>query len=103
MLPIPSDDSPCILVCQNRTCHKQGSEAVLAAFQAQAPPTFLVYGSQCLGQCGNGPMVRIVPEDVWYWQVRAEEVPAIVQRHLIDGHPIVAMLYPKFHPPDRHS
>lgn len=48
-------------------------------------------------------MVRIVPEDVWYWQVRAEEVPAIVQRHLIDGHPIVAMLYPKFHPPDRHS
>lgn len=98
-----SSQSYYVLVCQNRTCRKQGSEKVLAAFQAHAPVGVTIEGSQCLGQCGNGPMVRILPDDSWYWQVNADEVPAIVQRHLMDGYPIVAMLYPKFHPPERYS
>jgi (2Fe-2S) ferredoxin len=43
-------------------------------------------------------MVRVLPEDIWYWQVQAEEVPAIIERHLLGGQPVAAMLYPKFHP-----
>lgn len=50
-----------------------------------------------MGQCGNGPMIRVLPEDVWYHQVRPDEVPAIIQRHLIGGQPVQAMLYPGFH------
>jgi (2Fe-2S) ferredoxin len=86
-----------VWICQHRSCLKQGSDRVLAAFQARAIPTVEIIPIHCLGQCGNGPMVRILPEDIWYWQVSPEEVPAIVDRHLIHGHPIQAMLYPGFH------
>ena len=90
---ISSDRSPQkILVCQNRTCRKQGSAEVLAAFRESCQgtgdggtgetPVLRVEGSGCLGHCGSGPMVLVLPEEVWYSQVRVEEVPAVVERHL---------------------
>jgi (2Fe-2S) ferredoxin len=71
-----------VLVCQNRTCRKQGARQVLEAFQAYSVPGVEVIGSGCLGQCGRGPMVLILPEKIWYYGVRADEVAAIAQRHL---------------------
>lgn len=70
---------------------------VLAAFQTHAQPDVTVEGSRCLGQCGNGPMVVVLPEEVWYCRVQPEEVPAVAERHLRQGKPIHAMLYRKFH------
>jgi (2Fe-2S) ferredoxin len=86
-----------VLVCQNRTCRKQGARKVLAAFQAQLVPGVEIESSSCLGQCGMGPMVLVLPEEVWYCGVRADEVLAIAQRHLREGKPVTAMLYKKFH------
>jgi len=45
-----------VLVCQNRTCRKQGAAKVLAAFEKLSPSEVEVVASSCLGQCGNGPM-----------------------------------------------
>ncbi len=55
-----------------------------------------------MGQCGNGPMVRVLPDDIWYGQVRPDEVPAIVEHHLQNGQPIRAMLYARFHSKRQH-
>jgi (2Fe-2S) ferredoxin len=84
------------LICQSNACRKGGSAKVLTAFQAMQPEAS-VMASVCLGQCGNGPMVLILPEQVWYDRVQPDEVPAIVQRHLEEGKPIKAMLYRRFH------
>lgn len=84
-----------VLVCQNLTCRKQGATEVLAAFQKMPIPGYAVVGTPCMGQCGNGPMVRIVPEEIWYSHVQPGEVPSVITRHLIGGQPIQAMLYPK--------
>ncbi|MDX2242642.1 MAG: (2Fe-2S) ferredoxin domain-containing protein [Leptolyngbyaceae cyanobacterium bins.302] len=89
--------SPCVLVCQNRSCKKQGAIAVLQSLQALNLRGWQVVASPCMGQCGSGPMVRVLPEDVWYWRVRPEEVATIAQRHLIGGHPVREMLYPVVH------
>lgn len=86
-----------VLVCQNRTCRKQGGAKVLAAFQAHPVAGVEVKGSSCLGQCGNGPMVLVTPEQIWYSSVQPSEVPVVVERHLLAGRPIAAMLYPRFH------
>lgn len=93
-----------VLICQNRSCRKAGSAKVLAAFQAEllslaalSPADIQIIGSACLGQCGNGPMVLVMPEQVWYHRIQAEEVPAIVQRHLKEGQWVKPLLYPKFH------
>lgn len=86
-----------VLVCQSRTCGKLGAAAVLAAFQMSPVADVTVIGSGCLGQCGNGPMVLVEPEQVWYSRVHPNEVSAVVERHLRGGQPVAAMLYPKFH------
>lgn len=93
-----SFNSPeCVRVCQNRTCKKQGAAKILAAFQAIPVPGVTVMGSTCLGQCGNGPMVLVLPEMVWYSGVRLSEVPIIVEQHLLGGAVVTQMLYHRFH------
>ncbi|XWK86577.1 MAG: (2Fe-2S) ferredoxin domain-containing protein [Phormidium sp.] len=87
-----------VLICQSKACRKLGAAKVLAAFLAHPVPDVTVTASTCLGQCGNGPMVLIEPEHIWYDRIHPDEVPAVVEKHLKNGKPIVAMLYPKFHP-----
>ena len=87
-----------VLVCHSNACRKQGAVKVLAAFQVNSVAGVSAIASPCLGQCGNGPMVLILPEEVWYSGVHPDEVPAVVERHLRGGKPVKAMLYRKFHP-----
>ena len=42
----------------------------------------------CLDQCEHGPMVVVYPEAVWYGNVRPEDAAAIVEEHLVGGHPV---------------
>ncbi|MGP1383762.1 MAG: (2Fe-2S) ferredoxin domain-containing protein [Thainema sp.] len=89
-----------VIVCQNTACRKAGSANVLKAFEtaiADADVDVELEGRRCLGQCGSGPMVLVLPDQIWYERVQVAEVPAIVQRHLRDGQPIQAMLYRRFH------
>ncbi|MBE9201385.1 MULTISPECIES: (2Fe-2S) ferredoxin domain-containing protein [unclassified Nodularia (in: cyanobacteria)] len=88
----------CVRVCQNRTCKKQGAAEVLAAFTAFSIPDVTVTASGCLGQCGNGPMVLVLPDMVWYSGVRPNEVPLMVEQHLLGGQSVKRMLYYRFHP-----
>jgi (2Fe-2S) ferredoxin len=73
-----SSDPICILICQNRTCRKQGSAGVLAAFQELAPASIPIESSGCLGQCGNGPMVLVLPVQTWYTFVHLQDVSTIL-------------------------
>lgn len=68
-----------IVICHHRTCRKQGSPKVLAAFAAIAlPPEVEVIASGCLGQCGNGPMVLLLPSEILYRQVSPQDVAIVV-------------------------
>ncbi|MEL6461744.1 MAG: (2Fe-2S) ferredoxin domain-containing protein [Cyanobacteria bacterium J06621_15] len=86
-----------VRVCQNRTCKKQGAVKVLAAFEENPVSEVTVISSSCLGQCGNGPMVLILPEMVWYSNVRPSEVKKVVEQHLSGGKRVEQMLYHRFH------
>lgn len=87
-----------VIVCLGRSCRRYNSEKVLAAFKQQDLSVPIELNTaKCLGQCGNGPMVLVEPEAVWYSRVRPQEVSSIVKRHLIGQSPVTEMLYPKFH------
>ncbi|MEM6448708.1 MAG: (2Fe-2S) ferredoxin domain-containing protein [Cyanobacteria bacterium P01_D01_bin.105] len=73
-----------IRVCQNITCHKQGSAKVLAAFEKHAPDGVVVEGSSCLGHCGSGPNVLILPENEWCLHVQPKDVNSLVRQYLDD-------------------
>lgn len=90
-------DGRCVLVCQHRSCLANGSEAVLAAFEAADLNDFMVMGTGCQGQCSSGPTVRIVPEEAWYCRVKPSDVPVIVEQHLLGGKRVEAKLHPRIH------
>jgi uncharacterized protein (DUF952 family) len=66
-----------VLICQHLTCRKQGSAKVLAAFRGLKTPNVTYEGCGCLGNCGNGPMVLILPARIWYYLVQPHDVPKI--------------------------
>jgi (2Fe-2S) ferredoxin len=75
-----------------------GAKKVLAVFESNPVAGVTVETSSCFGLCGNGPMVLVLPEQVWYWRVHPDEVPVIVDRHLQGGIPVQAMMYPPLRP-----
>lgn len=97
----PETDSPpesrCVLVCQYHSCLKNGSAAVLAAFEAQKVAGVKVEACSCQGQCTTGPTVRVTPEEIWYCRVKPSDVPLIVEEHLKGGKPVEALFNPRIH------
>ncbi|MEM1169118.1 MAG: (2Fe-2S) ferredoxin domain-containing protein [Cyanobacteria bacterium P01_H01_bin.35] len=71
-----------LLVCQNRSCLKQSSAKLLAAFQTFNIPNIAVKKSVCLGKCGSGAMVLDFPEER-YICVDSKNISVIVERHLL--------------------
>ena len=74
-----------------------GSEQVLKAFQAFISPTLMVSASSCLGLCGGGPNVRVIPDDIWYCRVRPEDALLIFDQHIQGGNPVKRLLHPRLH------
>jgi len=88
-----------VLVCQYRTCCKDGAEQVLLALQqAQAIDNVTVEACGCLGLCGSGPMVLVLPDQVYYWQMNPEKAQKVIASHLLANEPITAMMHPRLHP-----
>jgi NADH-quinone oxidoreductase subunit F len=74
-----------ILVCCETGCIANGSLAVAEALAKQielsgADATVEAYIKQtgCMGYCGHGPLVRVMPDDISYYRVKAKDAPDIV-------------------------
>jgi sirohydrochlorin cobaltochelatase len=75
-----------VAVCTNRTCAADGAPTVLErlrqATRDSADCTARITRSSCLGKCGDGPMVAVYPDGVWYGGVGEEDAERIVSSHL---------------------
>ena len=87
----------CVLVCQHQSCLRQGSIAVLEAFQAANLSDVTIEASGCQGQCNIGPTVRVTPDEIWYYRVKSEDVSRIIEEHLKNGEPVQEKLNPRIH------
>ena len=47
----------------------------------------------CFSQCGNGPMLVVYPDDVWYAAVSPDDVTELVSEHLLAGRPVERLRY----------
>lgn len=48
----------------------------------------------CLDTCEFGPSVVIYPDNVWYGKVTPQDVPEIVQSHLVLANPVKRLQIP---------
>ncbi len=98
-----------VFVCENRRdpadprgcCAAKDSHAVLDALKAELHRRGLkgqvrANSSGCLDNCADGPSVVVYPEGVWYGHVRPEDVPEIVERHLVNGVPVERLRLKKY-------
>ena len=74
-------------------CKNAGGEEVASAFKKELSARGLkrvvrANKAGCLDQCALGAAVVVYPEGVWYGRVKPEDVPEIVERHLIGGQPV---------------
>ncbi|KAK7320221.1 hypothetical protein RJT34_04957 [Clitoria ternatea] len=51
-----------IRVCTNRACRRQGSFETLETMSCIAPPNATVKSCGCLGRCGGGPNLVVLPD-----------------------------------------
>ena len=88
-----------VFVCTSgKTCAEQDSEDVLKCMRKEISDLGLkssirINKSGCLDQCGNGPMVVVYPEGVWYGGVDENGAKKIVEEHLVGGEPVKKYLY----------
>jgi (2Fe-2S) ferredoxin len=57
-----------------------------------------INNSGCLDQCGNGPMIAVYPENVWYSAVAIGDADAIFHEHLVGGQPVERLRYHPLQP-----
>src|SRR3979409_774407 len=90
-----------VFVCSGKSCSAVGSAEVLAAFEQQLKERGILFGrvakgkkpnrsvvlTECasVGFCAIGAAVMVYPDGVWYAQVRAADVPEIIDQHLLNG------------------
>ncbi|KHK01082.1 NADH-ubiquinone oxidoreductase-F iron-sulfur binding region domain-containing protein [Desulfovibrio sp. TomC] len=98
-----------VIVCAGTGCVANGSKKVLAALEVQMAAAGLdvvlefrpeghgdgvrVSHSGCQGFCQMGPLVTILPENILYTKVTADDVPDIVEKTLVQGQPVERLLY----------
>ena len=89
-----------VFVCTGTSCSARDSAEVKAAFERELTARGLLMGrkekgknpkgsivlTECasVGFCAIGAAVLIYPDGVWYAQVRAADVPEIIEEHLLN-------------------
>ena len=52
-----------------------------------------VVGTGCFGFCEKGPIVKIIPDNTFYTQVKPEDAKEIVEEHIVKGRKVQRLLY----------
>ena len=87
-----------VLVCGGTGCTSSGSGRIVTAFERELEAAGLnkeikVIKTGCFGLCALGPIVVVYPEGAFYSQVKPEDVPEIVEEHLLKGRIVKRLLY----------
>jgi NADP-reducing hydrogenase subunit HndC len=87
-----------ILVCTGTSCSSNASAKVLDAFEKELVLREMdkdarVVKTGCFGLCSMGPIVMIYPEGACYTRVTPEDVPEIVEEHIVKGRIVKRLLH----------
>lgn len=78
------------------SCARKGSEKLRNYMKARAKELGIkrvrVNASGCLDRCELGPTVVIYPEGVWYRCETAEDVDAVLERHVLNGERVAHLM-----------
>ena len=87
-----------VLVCGGTGCTSSNSERIIKALRDELKARGLdkevnVVRTGCFGLCALGPIMIVYPEGSFYSMVKPEDVPEIVEEHLLKGRIVKRLLY----------
>ncbi len=86
-----------ILICEGTGCLSSKSDLIRDRFEEEIKKANIkdveVTFTGCHGFCAQGPVVSVLPEDTLYVKVTLEDVPIIVESHLVNHKPVEKLFY----------
>ena len=87
-----------VLVCGGTGCTSSHSGELIEALEANIKEHGLeeeikVVRTGCFGLCALGPIMIVYPEGCFYSEVKVDDIPEIVEEHLLKGRIVKRLLY----------
>ncbi len=87
-----------VLVCGGTGCTSSHSGELIEALEANIKEKGLeeeikVVRTGCFGLCALGPIMIVYPEGCFYSEVKVDDIPEIVEEHLLKGRIVKRLLY----------
>ena len=86
-----------LLICGGTGCKASSSDAIaeklkleLAANNLQDEVQVIMTG--CFGFCEKGPIVKVLPDNTFYTQVKPEDATEIVKEHVKNNRPVERLI-----------
>ncbi len=93
-----------ILVCGGTGCESSNADGIYTNLLNEAKAAGVAEDVQivktgCFGFCEKGPIVKVLPEDSFYVEVRPEDAKEIINEQIVKGREVPRLLYNK----EKHS
>ncbi|VGO22161.1 NADH-ubiquinone oxidoreductase-F iron-sulfur binding region domain-containing protein [Pontiella sulfatireligans] len=87
-----------ILVCVGGGCLASGALEICKAFKQAIADNDLAHKATlvetgCMGPCAAGPVAKIMPDNVFYQGITAEDAKTIVEQHIMQGQIVSHLLH----------
>ena len=87
-----------ILICGGPGCKSADSYGIKAALEEELRRNHIadkvkIVMTGCFGFCSEGPVIEIVPDNVFYVKVSKDDAKEIVDKHLLNGTIVERLLY----------
>ncbi|MBN2737800.1 MAG: NADH-quinone oxidoreductase subunit NuoF [Spirochaetales bacterium] len=86
-----------LLICSGTGCVGNGSLELIKAFREELKKQKLeskikIAPSSCHGLCGNGPVILVQPDNIYYQNVTLNDVKDIVNTHCLKGEALIRLM-----------
>ncbi len=87
-----------LLVCGGTGCRASASAQIVENLNASLKAHGLEEDAQvvttgCFGFCEKGPIVKVIPDNTFYTQVKPEDAEEIIAEHILKGRKVTRLLY----------
>lgn len=89
-----------ILVCGGTACESSNADGIYNSLQTAAKEAGVsdkvqIVKTGCFGFCEKGPIVKVLPEDSFYVEVKPEDAKEIITEQIVKGREVTRLLYNK--------
>jgi NADP-reducing hydrogenase subunit HndC len=91
------------MLCTGTGCVAGGAFRIKQALEEELarhglPDEVSLVQTGCNGFCGQGPLLVVMPDQIFYGWLKTEDIPHLVQEHLLKGRPVQKLM---FTPPEK--